>query len=205
MSISLLQLIENRLEGHRPGRHRLRRLRKRSAVALLLQVQRGELHILMIRRAERKGDRWSGQMAFPGGRMEPDDRNGLATAMRETREEVGLDLGPEDTCLGSLSDILAQPGVGPLGMTVTPYVFRLQREVTFTPNYEVAEVVWIPLEFLLNTDNREEMLWQRGKLKITMPCYHYGNRQIWGLSLAMLDELMDLVEGRNPRRPGWRR
>jgi hypothetical protein len=90
-------------------------------------------------------------------------------------------------------------------MAVTPFVFRLEREVTFTPNEEVAEVVWVPLEFLLDTDNREQMEWKYKGLKIPMPCYMYDGRCIWGLSLMMLDELMDLVEGKNPRRPRWRR
>jgi hypothetical protein len=90
-------------------------------------------------------------------------------------------------------------------MAVTPFVFRLEREVTFTPNEEVAEVVWVPLEFLLDTDNRETMEWKYKGVKIPMPCYFYQGRCIWGLSLMMLDELMDLVEGKNPRRPRWRR
>ena len=96
MSVSLLQLIENRLGDHKPGKARLRRLKTRSAVAMILQVRDGELQILMIKRAERVGDPWSGHMAFPGGRMDKSDANGYAVAVRETAEEVGLSLGPED-------------------------------------------------------------------------------------------------------------
>ena len=177
---------------------------KRSAVAMILQVQAGELHILMIKRAERKGDPWSGHMAFPGGRMDREDRNGFAAAVRETEEEVGLTLGPEDRCIGRLSDLNARPHKGAFGMAVSPFVFYLDREVSFEPNYEVAEVIWVPLEFLLDTDNREQMVWERTGVKIPLPCYFYEGRRIWGLSLAMLDELMDLIEGENPHRPGWR-
>ena len=178
---------------------------KRSAVAMILQVHSGELHILMIKRAEREGDPWSGHMAFPGGRMDKTDAHGYAVAVRETEEEVGLALGPQDRCIGRLSDINARPHRGFLGMAVSPFVFRLQREVVFTPNYEVAEVVWVPLEFLLDTANREQMTWQYKGVEIPMPCYLYGGRRIWGLSLMMLDELMDLVEGDNPQRKRWRR
>lgn len=205
MSVSLLQLIETRLGDHNPGRKLLRRLMKRSAVAMILQVRQGELHILMIKRAEREGDPWSGHMAFPGGRMDKGDAHGFAVAVRETAEEVGLALGPQDQCIGRLSDLNARPHKGAFGMAVSPFVFHLQREVEFTPNYEVAEVVWVPLEFLLDTDNREEMVWEYKGVKIPMPCYMYGGRRIWGLSLMMLDELMDLVEGENPERPPWRR
>lgn len=204
MPVPLLQLIQTRLAGHRPSRKLLRPLMKRSAVAIILQVQAGELHILMIKRAERKGDPWSGHMAFPGGRMDRDDRNGFDAAVRETEEEVGLTLGPEDQCIGRLSDLNARPHRGALGMAVSPFVFHLDREVSFVPNYEVAEVVWVPLEFLLDTDNREQMVWERTGVKIPLPCYFYEGRRIWGLSLAMLDELMDLIEGDNANRPGWR-
>jgi hypothetical protein len=96
VSVSLLQLIETRLGEHSPGRKLLRPLMKRSAVAMILQVRDGELHILMIKRAEREGDPWSGHMAFPGGRMDKTDANGYAVAVRETSEEVGLALGPQD-------------------------------------------------------------------------------------------------------------
>ena len=204
MSVPLLQLIETRLAGHRPSRKLLRPLMKRSAVAMILQVREGELHILMIKRADRKGDPWSGHMAFPGGRMDREDRNGFAAAVRETEEEVGLRLGPEDRCIGRLSDLNARPHKGAFGMAVSPFVFHLDREVAFVPNYEVAEVVWVPLEFLLDTDNREQMVWERTGVKIPLPCYFFEERRIWGLSLAMLDELMDLVEGSNPDRPHWR-
>lgn len=173
---------------------------KRSAVAMILQVRAGELHILMIKRAERMGDPWSGHMAFPGGRMEKSDANGFEVAVRETSEEVGLFLDERDECIGRLSDLNARPSKGALGMAVSPFVFRLEREVEFTPNYEVAETVWVPLEFLLDPDNREEMVWKYKKLEIPMPCYMYEGRRIWGLSLMMLDELMDLIEGNNTRR-----
>ena len=177
----------------------------RSAVAMILQVREGELNILMIKRAERKGDPWSGHMAFPGGRMDEVDANGYAVAVRETDEEVGLTLTEEDECIGRLSDLNARPRLGTLGMVVSPFVFRLDREVTFSPNYEVAEVVWVPLEFLLDTDNREEMMWEYKGGRFPVPCYWYGGRCIWGLSLMMLGELLDLAEGKRRKRLRWLR
>ena len=90
-------------------------------------------------------------------------------------------------------------------MAVSPFVFRLEREVSFTPNHEVEEVVWVPLEFLLDESNRDEMTWRYRGVAMTVPCYWYEGRCIWGLSLMMLGELLDLVEGTNGKRTGWRR
>ncbi len=172
---------------------------------MILQQRADGVHILMIKRAERQGDPWSGHMAFPGGRMDKTDANGFAVAVRETQEEVGLILGAQDVCLGRLSDINARPHRGALGMAVSPFVFHLQRQVEFTPNYEVAEVLWVPLAFLLDAHNREQMIWEYRGVSLPMPCYHFNGRCIWGLSLMMLDELMDVVEGRHAGRPKWRR
>jgi 8-oxo-dGTP pyrophosphatase MutT (NUDIX family) len=205
LSVSLLQLIETRLGDHSPGKKLLRRFMKRSAVAMILQVREGELHILMIKRAEREGDPWSGHMAFPGGRMDETDANGYAVAVRETEEEIGLALGPQDRCIGRLSDLSARPHRGTFGMAVSPFVFRLEREVSFTPNYEVDEVIWVPLEFLLDEDNREEMTWRYKGASIPVPCYWYQGRCIWGLSLMMLGELLDLAQGMAGKRTAWRR
>jgi 8-oxo-dGTP pyrophosphatase MutT (NUDIX family) len=88
-------------------------------------------------------------------------------AVRETEEEVGLTLGPADECIGRLSDINARPHKGAFGMAVSPFVFRLEREVEFSPNHEVAEVVWVPLEFLLDTNNRQESRVRRFPCPVT--------------------------------------
>lgn len=199
MSVALLQIAEAGLASHRPARKWFKGLMRRAAVALILQLREGELGVLMIRRADSEGDPWSGHMAFPGGRLEPTDEHGLAAAKRETEEEIGLHLGTQEPCIGRLSDLNAVNRRFRGGLIISPYVFHLKRSVNFHPNYEVAEVVWVPLEFLLDAANREEMLWERGRLKLRMPCYFYEGRRIWGLSLRMLDELLDIVDGKTRR------
>jgi 8-oxo-dGTP pyrophosphatase MutT (NUDIX family) len=189
-----LQRVEHALIKHSPRKKALRLLLKRSAVAMILRQVHGDTELLMIKRAESEGDPWSGHMAFPGGRMESDDRHGLDVARRETVEEIGVALGEEDPCIGRLSDILTHPGLRRRAMVVSPYVFRLKREVEFEPNYEVAEVVWVPMSFLMQRDNRERMKWRRGRVDIPLPCYMYRGRRIWGLSLMMIDELMAVLE-----------
>jgi 8-oxo-dGTP pyrophosphatase MutT (NUDIX family) len=167
---------------------------RRSAVAMILREGHDGSEMLMIKRAEHEGDPWSGHMAFPGGRMEPADRHGLDVARRETHEEIGLALADADPCIGRLSDIMAHPILlRRRPMVVTPYVFHLQRDVEFSLNYEVAEVIWVPMDFLLERGNRETMQWKRDGVPIPMPCYYYRGRCIWGLSLRMLDELLELL------------
>jgi 8-oxo-dGTP pyrophosphatase MutT (NUDIX family) len=167
---------------------------KRSAVAMILREQEGDAEILMIKRAERRGDPWSGHMAFPGGRMEAHDRHGLDVAIRETREEIGLNLEDQEPCIGRLSELMTHIQLRRRPMVVSPYLFRLQREVDFEPNHEVAEVIWVPVGFLRDRENRELMHWQRGKVPVPLPCYYYRGRRIWGLSLMMLDELLALLD-----------
>jgi 8-oxo-dGTP pyrophosphatase MutT (NUDIX family) len=195
-----LQHVERVLLHYKPRKKLIRPFLKRSAVAIILQEVQREVRILMIKRAERDGDPWSGHMAFPGGRMDSDDRHGFDVAVRETEEEIGLTLGEADPCIGRLSEIMTHPQIIRRPMVVSPYIFRLDRDVEFNPNYEVAEVLWVPLEFLLNRSNVEKMVWERKGVEIPLPCYRYEGRQIWGLSLMMLDEFLGLLGSRRPAR-----
>src|SRR5436190_23089519 len=97
---------------------------KRAAVAVILRERGGEIEVLLIRRSERDDDPWSGHAAFPGGRKEPSDETPEATAIRETREEVGLDLGaPGVRVLGRFADCTPRRT---RGLLVTPVVFSVE-------------------------------------------------------------------------------
>jgi len=189
-----LQRVEHELAHHKARKKPLRALLNRAAVAMILREEMGETQILMIKRAERSSDPWSGHMAFPGGRMDKTDRHGFDVAVRETEEEIGLQLVVTDPCIGRLSEIMTHFKWGRRAMVVSPYVFRLEREVQFTLNYEVAEVLWVPLAFLLDKTNRQKMVWERRGIEIPLSCYMYQGRRIWGLSLMMLDELLAVLK-----------
>jgi 8-oxo-dGTP pyrophosphatase MutT (NUDIX family) len=180
--------------AYSPRKKWYRRMIKRSAVAIILREQRGGLEALMIKRAERNGDPWSGHMAFPGGVAERRDRNNLHTARRETFEEVGLDTELHAQCLGRLSDVLARRHRGNKPMIVTPYLFTIDEVPELQPNHEVADVLWVPLSFLANDANRESMQWKMKRVSWTLPCYFYQQERIWGLSLIMLDELLAVLK-----------
>ncbi len=162
---------------------------KRAAVAAVLRQAAAGPELLFIHRAEHPGDPWSGHMAFPGGRVEPADATPLAAAVRETREEIALDLDRHGSLLGRLSDLGAIGRGKPLAMVIVPFVFELHNQaLTLAPNHEVQEIVWVPLRFLADYGNRKTMAWEYGDVQL--PCYHYGKHLIWGLTLGMVDELL---------------
>ena len=166
---------------------------KRSAVAMILSERPEGPAILMIKRAEHESDPWSGHMAFPGGRMDPEDVHGHAVAVRETEEEIGLTLDDSTPCIGRLADLRARAIGRELPMFISPFVFRVDHEPVLEPNHEVAEVVWVPLAFLVDEKNRDSMFYESEHHTGDLPCYYFEGRCIWGLSLMMLDELMGLV------------
>ncbi len=159
---------------------------------MLQETGRG-LSVLMIERAHREGDPWSGHMAFPGGMQEPGDRHSLAVARREALEEVGHDPLRGGDIVGRLSDRVSRSHRGRLPMVVTPFVFSVADSPRLKPNHEVADTLWVPLSFLADPDNRQRMQWRHRGLSLELPCYFYEERRIWGLSLMMLDELLALL------------
>jgi 8-oxo-dGTP pyrophosphatase MutT (NUDIX family) len=165
----------------------------RAAVAAVLRPGENGPELLFIHRAEHPDDPWSGHMAFPGGRVDPGDVDPLAAALRETREEVGLDLETVGEEIGRLSDMTAIGRGRLVGMVITPFVFALESSPGLVPNHEVAAVVWVPVGFIADHSNRETMPYRRAGLSLELPCYHYRDHLIWGLTLGMVDELLSLV------------
>ena len=188
--------VQQRLAQHRPQRCWWRPFGRQSAVALILRETAHGLEVLMIRRAERAGDPWSGQMGFPGGRRERYDPHLLAVACRETREEVGVDLQREAQVLAPLSVLRARPWRWrQRPMTVSPFVFATTAEsLAIEANYEVAETLWVPLAFIADPANRQSFDLQRhGIWYRQLPCYEWRGQRIWGMSLRMLDELVSVL------------
>ncbi|MEQ1567016.1 MAG: CoA pyrophosphatase [Myxococcota bacterium] len=151
------------------------------------------LDLLLIRRAHRPGDPWSEHLAFPGGRVEPDDPSPLQAAIRETAEEVGLDLSDAEP-LGQLDDKLAVGGKP--GLVIRPFVFSTPRvRPALRPNEEVADTFWRPLPTLLSGEGRARMTWRRGEHELELPCVEFDGQRLWGLTLAMIDDLLHRLDG----------
>ena len=113
-----------------------------AAVSVLLADGPRGVELLLIRRAIRPSDPWSGHMALPGGHQEAQDASLLETAVRETREEIGLDLSRDAELLGALDDVAP---VAPVRILVRPFVFALAGVPPLSASPEVDQVVWANL------------------------------------------------------------
>jgi 8-oxo-dGTP pyrophosphatase MutT (NUDIX family) len=165
----------------------------RAAVAIMVREGLDATEMLMIRRATREGDPWSGHMGFPGGRRDPGDPCNFSCALRETEEEIGVDLEQWGTRLGELSDVNTGWRADRPEMLVTPFVFRVAELPELTPNHEVDDVVWVPLHFLMDHRNREPLAWEWNGQKMETDSYLYDSYRIWGLSLMMIDEMIGIL------------
>lgn len=184
--------IERRLAEHTP-KTPLSVGMKRSAVACVLRFKRDSPDVLLMKRAERKNDRWSGQISFPGGREQTDDIDLQATAIRETREEMGVDLTAHAQLLGRLDTIraIAKGGVRPL--TITPYVFIQTDEFHIELNQEAVDWFWLPLAQAAAGELSGVYRYKFGPIPRDLPCWRYDGYLVWGLTYQMLDHLLDVV------------
>lgn len=185
-----------RVAEHRARRARGRTRMRRAAVAAILSagLATESPRLLLIRRAARDGDPWAGHMALPGGRVEPGDADDAATAERETSEEIGVDLAGHQ--VGRLSDLMAKAHSGPAPMVVSPWIYLCPPGATPGTSAEVDEVVTIPLSFFADPANRHERTWRLGRVPLAVPCYDWEGHVVWGLTLAMIDELVAVGYGR---------
>ena len=166
----------------------------RAAVAIVVRDGTDGPQVLLIRRAEHPADAWSGHMAFPGGRQDPEDENLIATAIRETLEEVGLDLGQAGRLLGQLAPLPAVARGRPVGMTIVPFIFELVADAELLYSDEVVEAVWVPLDPLLQGQLRTTFAVDRDSgERVELPAHDVDGRIVWGLTYRMLDSLFELL------------
>jgi len=186
-----LARLRDRLGGHRPVTGGDHESLLWAAVSLVLVPSPDAL--LLIRRAERPGDPWSGHMALPGGRREQADPDLVATAIRETSEEVGLTLRRADL-LGSLDDIITRtPALPPIA--VRPYVFVLPGRPPLIPNAEVAAAHWVHLDHLLHPETyRSVRLEIRGERRV-VAAYRLDDAIVWGMTERILTTLLEHLRG----------
>lgn len=167
----------------------------RAAVAVLLRPTGGDAEILLIRRALRGGDPWSGHMAFPGGRVQPEDASLVHTAARETREEVGIDLFSTARLVGRLDELEPMFRGRPVGLVVRPYVWEVTRPVEPIPEpREVERVVWAKCSLLARPEARTRHFVRIGASEVQVPAFRVGDDIVWGLTYRMLESLLPALE-----------
>ena len=162
----------------------------RAAVAITLRPTADEsAEILLIRRAERDGDPWSGQIALPGGRWSPNDESLLTTALRETWEETGIDLAATGLVLGTLDELRPRTSTLP-AIIVTPVVVALDQPPPLVLSEEVAEAFWVSLDLLRDPSrSRESPVSVRGATW-RVPSFVVGEHVVWGLTERILRQLL---------------
>lgn len=164
-----------------------------AAVAAVLRVIDEEPELLFIKRAEHAGDPWSGHMAFPGGRMEPGDASLEVTAVRETFEELALDL-TLGQMIGRLDDLAPRnPMLPPI--LIRPFVALVPPDVTFVPNAEVAATYWVPLSVLRHEGTQAEHVMTINGARARFPGFRVDTHIVWGLTERIVRQLLSLLDG----------
>lgn len=160
--------------------------RPRAAVALVLA--NGPDRLLLIRRAERMGDPWSGHLALPGGRYHADDADLLATAIRETHEETGVHLERE-WCRAQLDDLVPSTATLP-PIVVRPFVFLVPEAVAPGVSSEVVYSTWLPLAHLAADGVfRARPVVVRGEQRV-VEGYQLPEGFLWGMTERILSPVL---------------
>jgi 8-oxo-dGTP pyrophosphatase MutT (NUDIX family) len=165
----------------------------RAAVALVLRPgDAGELELLLIKRADYEGDPWSGHVALPGGRHDPADATLQDTAVRETREETGIDLARDGVVLGTLDELRPRSAALP-SIIVTPFVAVVRADVTIETSDEVASTFWVTLASLGDPAVAVESEVTARGATWRVASYALGGHIVWGMTERILNNLLALL------------
>ena len=168
---------------------------RQAAVAVVLREAGGATEVLFIQRAEQAGDPWSGHMAFPGGHRDPADADLRAAAVRETSEEIGLDISTAPL-LGELPT--QRPMSARRDLLVAPFVFEIAGDPTFALNHEVAEAIWAPLDPMHR--GRSHDTGRPGGTAMAFNGFRLpGGHFVWGMTYRMVQTFFETLD------PGYRR
>jgi 8-oxo-dGTP pyrophosphatase MutT (NUDIX family) len=168
---------------------------EREAAVTLLVRARDQLELLLIKRAVRETDPWSGQMALPGGRRAPDDADLLDTALRETVEETGVDVARYGRVLGALDELAPRNRRLP-PIVIAPFVATVPSgTLAVADGREVETTLWIPVSALRDEAAVSEILieLQDEGVSRAFPSLVYQDHVIWGLTHRILMQFMEVL------------
>lgn len=167
---------------------------RQAAVAIVLR-DAPQLDVLLMTRAERAGDRWSGQVSLPGGHAEDEDPDLCATAIRETREELGVDLTACARPLGRLNALQARARGGLLPLYLTPFVFIQTRVAQVVVGDEARDAFRLPLAHAAGGALDADYDYPRDDVIVKLPSWRFEERVVWGMTHRILTELLDAGDG----------
>jgi 8-oxo-dGTP pyrophosphatase MutT (NUDIX family) len=147
-----------------------------------------------MRRPIHEGDRWSGQVCLPGGKAEDVDVNSLATACRETHEELGVALQECSQYIGALDDVQAMASGRPLSTVITPHVFSQVHAPRIVLSVEAEHAFWLPLGRAARGELDSKYEYGSGASRIYLPCWRHEEEVVWGLTHKMLRALLVLAQ-----------
>lgn len=160
---------------------------QRAAVLVLLRKAANGNEVLLMRRSERPDDPWSGQLSFPGGHEDPGDADLMETALREAREEVGLD----GSCLdGKPRYVGERAPANRSDLIVSVYLAVLKDggKATISPGPEASNVHWVAICNLTRVSKVVKLPNGRGDLRVDG--FSCGDLFIWGMTFRILDDLL---------------
>jgi 8-oxo-dGTP pyrophosphatase MutT (NUDIX family) len=185
--------IRSALASHTPVAAEEEEGVRKAAVALVFRLGENDaVELLFIKRAEYEGDPWSGQIAFPGGRVEAGDESLAETAIRETREETGIDLAREGMMIGRLDDLRPRRVRLPAIM-VRPFVALLDRSEPLVLSSEVALSFWLPFAELARIESWQEGTVRAGGTQINALVFKHEGHVVWGMTERILTQLLALL------------
>ncbi len=155
-----------------------------ASVLALLYPENGALNIVLTRRQDHLRGH-AGQISFPGGKRDPEDRTYEDTALRETHEEIGVE--PD---LVHIIGALANFYVPPSNFNISPFVGYVDHVPTFIPNpSEVAQIITFPIDDLLLPDHKQDEYHDYDGMRVHIPYYEIDGHKIWGATASILGEL----------------
>lgn len=160
-----------------------------AAVTIILRAEQTEAQALIIKRAEHPHDPWSGHLALPGGRADTADEDLLATAARETLEEIGLDLHIGGQFLGRLPKLSPKNPRLPQ-IEITPFVAVAPPTFDLQFSDEVADAFWISLPQLKQEGMSSSFIWVREGVERAWPAYPSSRGPIWGITGRILNDFL---------------
>ena len=184
--------LQTRLLQPRPVRPEPGQL-PQAAVTLILRAEQNEPHALMIKRAEHPRDPWSGHLALPGGRADATDADLLATAARETFEEVGVQLLEGGAFIGRLPKLSPSNPRLPR-LEITPFVALAPPQITLRLNQEVADAFWVSLPQLKRAGMSSRLTLQLAEGERSWPAYASSRGPIWGITGRILTDFLALLD-----------